>query len=146
MSLTVLGDYYRSYIMPTYWFDIILQWCKEVSSCHTQALCLLHIHFHFVAGLIKAIKDTEVQQHRIQPLPSPSNFRPQIQPLEQSSPSQNDIICQPQKVIKQQLLHSTGWKAEVKSMAMTSHFREATPAKNKMEHLHHPCCCTTLTT
>lgn len=63
MLLAVLGDCYKSDIVPTYWFDIILQRRKEVSSCHTQALCLLHIHFHFVAGLIKATKDTEVLQY-----------------------------------------------------------------------------------
>jgi len=82
LSLTVPGDYYRSCKVPTYWFDIILQRCKEVSSGHTQALCLLHIHFHFVAGLIKAIKDTEVQQYRTPPL---INFHPQIQPRGQSA-------------------------------------------------------------
>lgn len=37
--------------VPTYWFDIILQGCKEIPSGHTQALCLLHVHLHFVAGL-----------------------------------------------------------------------------------------------
>ena len=77
MSLTVLGDYYRRYMVPTYRFDIILQRCKEVSSCHTQALCLLHIHFHFVAGLIKAMKDTEIQRYCTRPL---INFHARIQP------------------------------------------------------------------
>lgn len=69
--------YHLSRMLPTHWFDIILQRRKEVSSCHTQAFCLLHIHFHFVAGLKRATKHSEVQHYCTWPL---SSFHPRIQP------------------------------------------------------------------
>ena len=44
---------YASLDICTHWFDIILQRSKEVSSRHLQALCFLHVHFHFSTGLMR---------------------------------------------------------------------------------------------
>ena len=44
---------YASLDICTHWFDIIFQRSKEVPSCHLQALCFLHVHFHFSTGLMR---------------------------------------------------------------------------------------------
>lgn len=48
--------------LHTHRFDIILQGSEEVPSCHLQALCLLHVYFHFCAGLKEIKQDRELKR------------------------------------------------------------------------------------